>query len=406
MQNLRLFLVLVPFIFLACTSSEKKDTNMQKGTFAYDLAFLKNYHKDLIVLGEGEAQLILVPAYQGRVMTSTAEGEAGLSYGWINHDLIASGKFTDHFSAFGGEDRLWLGPEGGQFSIYFKKGKEFTFDNWYVPKEIDTEPFDLVSSNSKQAIFEKKMQLENYSGSSFEVRINRKVKLLDKDSILQLLNSVKLDEKVKIVGFESENIITNTGKNRWGKSSGLLSLWVLSMLKAADGTTIFIPYQQGDSAILGKEVTADYFGIIPSERLNVDSGMIRFKADGNLRSKIGISPRRTIPWAASYDVKNDLLTIANFSFDPVQTDYVNSLWKIQEEPFAGDVVNAYNDGPVDGKQMGKFYELESSSPAAALEPGQQMTHVHRTIHIRGDKKSLDQITRSLFDIPLDKISLQ
>lgn len=379
---------------------------MQKGSFAYDLAFLKNYHKDLIVLGKGDAQLILLPAYQGRVMTSTAEGETGLSFGWINHDLIASGKFTEHFSAFGGEDRLWLGPEGGQFSIYFKKGKEFTFDNWYVPKELDTEPFDLVSSNSKQAIFEKKMRLENYSGSSFEVRINRKIKLLDKDSILQILNGVKLDKKIKIVGFESENTITNEGMNKWGKSSGLLSLWVLSMLKAADGTTIFIPYQQGDSASLGKEVTADYFGIIPPERLNVDSGMIRFKADGNLRSKIGISPMRTIPWAASYDVKNDLLTIANFSFDSNQKEYVNSLWKIQENPFAGDVVNAYNDGPVDDKQMGKFYELESSSPAAALEPGQQMTHVHRTIHIRGDKKSLDQITRALFDIPLDKISLQ
>ena len=116
--------LLTPFIFLGCNSTNRKDTKMEKGTFAYDLEFLKKYHKDLILLGDGDAQLILLPAYQGRVMTSTAEGDAGLSYGWINHDLIASGKFTEHFSAFGGEDRLWLGPEGGQFSIYFKKGKE------------------------------------------------------------------------------------------------------------------------------------------------------------------------------------------------------------------------------------------------------------------------------------------
>lgn len=379
---------------------------MQKGTFAYDLEFLKKYHKDMIVLGDGDAQLILLPAYQGRVMTSTAEGNEGMSFGWINHELIASGKFTDHFSAFGGEDRLWLGPEGGQYSIYFKKGKEFIFDNWYVPKEFDTEAFDLVSSNNTEASFEKKMQLQNYSGSTFDLKINRKVKLLNRDSIRQLLKVVNLNKEIKIVGFESENSINNAGTNNWDRSSGMLSLWVLSMLKAADGTTIFIPYREGDTTSLGKEVTADYFGTIPLDRLKVDSGLIRFKADGNLRSKIGISPRRTIPWAASYDAINGVLTIANFSFDAEQKDYVNSLWKIQDAPFAGDVVNAYNDGPVDGKQMGKFYELESSSAAAALKPGQQMTHVHRTIHIKGDTKSLDLITRALFDVPLDAIGLQ
>jgi hypothetical protein len=104
--------------------------NMQQGTFAYDVDFLKRYHPDLIELGEGDARLVVLPAYQGRVMTSTAEGDTGLSFGWINHELIASGKFTEHFSAFGGEERFWLGPEGGQFSVYFKKGKDFVVDNW------------------------------------------------------------------------------------------------------------------------------------------------------------------------------------------------------------------------------------------------------------------------------------
>jgi hypothetical protein len=26
-----------------------------------------------------------------------------------------------HINVFGGEDRFWLGPEGGQFSIFFAK---------------------------------------------------------------------------------------------------------------------------------------------------------------------------------------------------------------------------------------------------------------------------------------------
>ena len=28
-------------------------------------------------------------------------------------------------NVFGGEDRFWLGPEGGQFALYFKAGDPF-----------------------------------------------------------------------------------------------------------------------------------------------------------------------------------------------------------------------------------------------------------------------------------------
>lgn len=223
--------------------------------------------------------------------------------------------------------------------------------------------------------------------------INRKIRLLSNAEIGLLLGGA-IQRDVKAVGFESENIITNEGENKWDKSSGLLSLWVLSMLRADDSTTVFIPYRKGDSTVLGKVLTDDYFGKVPSERLKVDSGLIMFKADGKLRSKIGISPSRTVPMAASYDNRNQVLTIALFSFDQLQKDYVNSLWKIQEDPYAGDVVNAYNDGPVDGKQMGKFYEIESSSPAAALAPGQQLVHTHKTIHLKGKREDLEYITKN------------
>src|SRR5688572_19034005 len=85
---------------MACGSRENQ--NMQqptspvyaKGSFGYDLDFLKEQHKDLVVLSDdsSKAQLIVLPAYQGRVMTSTAAGNEGASFGWINYDLIASGK--------------------------------------------------------------------------------------------------------------------------------------------------------------------------------------------------------------------------------------------------------------------------------------------------------------------------
>ena len=44
---------------------------------------------------------------------------------------------------------------------------------------------------------------------------------------------------------------------------------------------------------------------------------------------------------------------------------------MQKEPYKGDVINSYNDGPLaDGTQMGPFYEVESSSPALALKKGE------------------------------------
>jgi hypothetical protein len=177
------------------------------------------------------------------------------------------------------------------------------------------------------------------------------------------------------------------------------------MLNASSQTTVAVPYKQGDTSSLGKIVTDDYFGKVPADRLKVDSGLILFKADANHRSKIGVSPKRALPFVASYDAVNNVLTIAQFTLPGGVTDYVNSLWKIQDDPFAGDAVNAYNDGEIDGKQMGKFYEIESSSPAAALAPGKSIQHIHRTIHLKASKEDLDKISMKILGKPVDGIKL-
>ncbi len=379
----------------------------RKGTFGYDLQFLKQYHKDLILLGDGSdagAQIIILPAYQGRVMTSTADGNGGMSFGWINYDLIDSNKEEEHFHAFGGEERFWLGPEGGQFSIFFKKGDPFDFDHWYVPKAIDTEPFILVSSSKTEANFQREMNLKNYSGFEFNLMVNRHIRLLSKTEI-PLLLGFPLPENLQVVGFESNNSITNTGNTPWTKEKGLLSIWILSMFNAGNKTTIAVPYKQGNENDLGKLVTDDYFGKVPVDRLKIKNGIIFLNADANYRSKIGISPKRALPILASFDQVNEVLTIAQFSLPEFPADYVNSLWEIQENPFDGDVVNAYNDGFIDGKQMGKFYELESSSPAATLNVGESMHHVHRTIHLKGNSNELNEVTKTLLGIHLSEFSI-
>lgn len=378
-----------------------------QGTFAYDLDFLKKHHPDLVLLSDesGQSQVAVLPAYQGRVMTSTAAGPEGMSFGWVNHELIASGKPAEHINAFGGEERFWLGPEGGQFSVFFKKGLEQKFDNWFVPKALDTEPFTLASATKTEARFEKNMRLENASGTVFDLKVARNIRLLPKAKMDSLLGGA-LPAGVQIVGFESENTLQNTGTAAWDKKSGLLSIWVLSMLNASPGTTVAIPYRQGEEPGLGKVVTDDYFGKVPAERLKAADGLILFKADGKMRSKIGISPKRAMPVAAAWDADHQVLTIAQFSLPEGAEDYVNSLWKMQKEPFRGDAVNAYNDGPNDtGKQLGNFYELESSSPAAALKPGESLTHVHRTFHLEGAVADLDAVAKRLLGLGLDALKI-
>ena len=176
------------------------ETAYEKGTFGYDLDFLKKYI-DPIVLSDSKfkSQVILSKEWQGRIMTSTATGSKGKSFGWINYDLILSGEIQDHINVFGGEDRFWMGPEGGQFSIYFEPGATFDFEHWFVPKEIDTEPFDVIESGSDMATFRKAMQIRNYSGFNFNLVVDRTIHLLDKTNTEKEL-SLEIPDGVDFVG--------------------------------------------------------------------------------------------------------------------------------------------------------------------------------------------------------------
>jgi len=375
-------------------------TSFEKGSFGYDKAFLKKYHPDMVVLSEGDAAILVLPQYQGRVMTSTAQGDQGFSFGWINHDLIASKKSTPHFNAFGGEERFWLGPEGGQFSIFFKPKSEFVFNNWYVPPSLDTESFELVNKTNTEVQFNKNIHLINYTGTALDLKVNRKIKLLNRDTVAHYIGG-NMGATIKAIGFESENTVTNQGKLAWTKETGQLSIWILSMLQANDQTTVLVPFNKGDTSVLGKIVTDDYFGKLDTTRLKVRDGYLLFKADAKQRSKIGLSPKRAMAMAASFDAINKVFTIIQFTLPKGETDYVNSLWKNQLEPFKGDALNAYTDGPINGKQMGKFYELESSSPALSLAPGASQSHIQRTIHLKGSQQDLEAIAQKLFGVSLN-----
>ncbi|HUU11669.1 MAG TPA: DUF6786 family protein [Phycisphaerae bacterium] len=375
------------------------------GTFGDDLAFLKK-HTDVIVLSEASsaAKVAVVPQYQGRVMTSSAEGDGGLSFGWINRELIASGKSLPHINVYGGEDRFWLGPEGGQFAIYFARGVPFDLEHWFVPPAIDTEPFDIDQKVPERVALRREFSVTNYSGTVFKVGVDREVRLLVHGAAWKQLG-VEAVDGVQMVAYESVNCLTNAGTEPWKKETGLLSIWILGMFNPSPTTTIVVPIQAGPESELGKPVVDDYFGKVPAERLIVKTAVAYFSADGKCRTKIGVGPKRCKGILGSYDATNRVLTLVQFTFKEGVTEYVNSLWKLQDDPYGGDAANSYNDGPPEpgAKPMGPFYELESSSPAAALAPGETLEHVHRTIHITGPEEKLDPIARATLGVGLDEI---
>lgn len=406
-----LLILFLIFIITACVQNNQPENesnatpNFLEGSFGFDLQFLKQYQDDLVVLtnADSSAQVIISPDYQARVMTSTASGLEGKSFGWINHDLIAQQEFVAHMNAFGGEDRFWMGPEGGQYSIFFQPETEFTMENWQTPAPIDTEPFNIVNKAANEASFSKSFDLLNYSGNEFKVEVNRTVALLDKNAMADSLG-VSLPDELQAVAFRSTNSITNAGEEAWTKEKGLVSIWVLGMFQPTPSTTIVVPFKK-DIANNSLPLLNDaYFGKVPGERLSMQDSIIYFKGDGTYRSKIGISPQRAKSVLGSYDTKNQVLTIVKYTLPAGNTDYVNSMWELQDAPYGGDAVNSYNDGPLeDGSQMGPFYELESSSPAAALDAGQTLTHVHTTFHLSGSEETLNKIALQVLGVDISTI---
>lgn len=384
---------------------KKATTTFSQGTYGYDVAFFKDNNIETIELNDevSGSCVLIIPAYQGRVMTSSANGAEGASFGWINYGFISEGKISSQFNPFGGEERFWLGPEGGPWSIYFKPGDEQVFSNWKVPEEIDTLPFKVEEKSDTSAVFTKSFELVNYTGTTLKTAIERTVRILSKDEVESTLN-LSLDASLKFVAFESENILTNKGDIAWNETNGALSIWMLCMFNPSEEGVVFIPFKMGSAAELGKIVTDDYFGKVPSDRLIVKDGILFFKTDGKYRSKIGIPPLRALPLCGSYDPKSQVLTLLSYSQPEGPLEYVNSVWGRQDDPLSGDVVNSYNDGPVeDGSVMGPFYEIESSSPAAMLEPGARIIHTQRIYHISGDESDLNYITEKLFNVSIGEI---
>jgi hypothetical protein len=365
--------------------------------FKTDREFLSR-HRDILQLQTGEAKILICPSLQGRVFTSAAEGDDGFSFGWINYDLISSGKLLKHCNNWGGEDRFWLGPEGGQFSIFFPPGAKYDLSDWQTPAPIDSESWDLVENDGRRAVLNKSMELLNTSGNLLKAMAVREITVYSESEVRSALG-LEVSDHIKTVGFQSVNTLTNMNEFTWNRETGMLSIWILGQFISTEKTTIILPYKKVAD---GPLINDTYFGKIDNDRLKALDDVFLFKGDGKKRGKIGLGPHRVKSIIGSCDDKNGILTIVRFSFDATKKDYVNSMWEHQAEPFSGDVVNSYNDGPLpDGSQMGPFYELETSSAAANLNPGEKLVHEHATFHFKGNRDELENISKKLLGVGFD-----
>jgi hypothetical protein len=387
---------------LSCASRPLDAGTVRSGprTFDDDLALLQAHAPVIVLESPGGGRVAVSARWQGRVMTSAVEPH-GASLGFVNRTFIESGREGTPFDNYGGEDRFWLGPEGGQYGLYFAPGADFTMSTWQVPHAMQEGEWDVRSRDASHVTFARTMHLVNWSRAEFDVAVERTVRVLSGDETKARFGAAP-PAGAKWVAFETVNRITNAGTRAWTRDSGLLSVWILGMYAPSPDAHVLVPF---DPAGAGPIVRDDYFGKVPPERLVVREreGWLSFVADGEHRSKIGLSPTRARDAIGSFSAGSGLLTLVRTVRPASAPDgYVNSLWAQQPDPYGGDVINSYNDGPTaPGKpSLGGFYEIETSSPAASLAPGASLEHVHATLHAVGSAESLDGLARTVLGVSI------
>lgn len=374
--------------------------NHKKGTFGYDLKFLRDKDSSLVLLhtNDSAAQIIVSPKYQAKVFTSTATGLGGSSFGWVNYKAF-DGPADAHMNAYGGEDRLWLGPEGGRYYLFFKPGTSMEFEQWHTPPAIDTEAWNKETQTGQRVHMTKTASLINYAGTTLNMRLERTVEIVPRKVIEEILG-LSATPGIDQVGFKTTNAIVNVGAAAWDTTTGMPCLWNLDIFKPSPQCIMVIPFNPHAK---GKIATTDYFGPIASDRIRMNGGVLYFRADGKSRGKLGLPPGRARDIAGSYDPLSKVLTIIKYDVEP-SGKYLNQEWRPDRPIFSGDAMNAYNDGPLDdGTQMGPFYELESVSPAAFLKPGEKLVHHHSVFHFCGDPQALDGVATQLLGVSLKTI---
>ncbi len=380
--------VLILYLGFACQRGP------DEGTFAHDLQLL-NQVEDLLVLEDGNAMIAISPSYQGRVFTSTLGGLDGYSLGYFNRKRLQVEDARHSLSSLGGESRMWFGPEVGKFGIFFEPGTPQTDRTISISPDLDTVMFAIEEQSRRSVKSSSRMHIRNASGTIFSIDASRRITLLTRGEIETELN-ISLEEDLKTVAFSAETWIRNIGQDPWEKERGLLSIWELCCLHPSPRTTVIIPTRAHPDSV------TNYFTPLSESRIQIGEDMVFYRGDALYMNKIGIQAEFCPQVFGSYTPERKQLSIVKYSFQD-DSLYVNSQWG-HTNPYGGDVINVFNGevNPVLNRAW-PFYELETSSSARELNPGEDLHHIQSIFHFEGEIEDLDRIAQKILDISLADI---
>jgi len=389
-----------------CFSPWGKDPRAPGALSTFDAiaAFVEESGGAMVLEGDGNCRVLVSPGLQGRILTLKVG--AVESTGLVNATALVRGETDPQFNNFGGVDRFWLGPEAGPFGLYFEPGADFNRSVWKVPEAFDRGPFTVISHETGKIVMTRSMQVTNYSGTHFDLSVEREVGVL-LSKHLQADLGITLPQGIHYAGAYSVNVLTNTGAAAWRPQTGLVGVWILGQFNPSDRTVVIAPFRAGSEQKLGPRFNDDYFGkvsVATPDRLRVLGNVVLFRADARAEGKFGIHQERTTRLAGSIDFAQRLLTVVRFDVPRLPERYGNSTWvKNQPEPYQGDALQSYNSGvPGDPGKLAEvpFYQIESTSPVRPLAPGESLRHRHETHHFQGDLAKLSSIARRLLGVDL------
>ncbi len=380
---MRITCFLIVFVLFVCACSPSKENE-----YRYLLNALKA--KDVIELtsNEGRSRLIVSPWHQGKIIATTYDGLDANYNGWVNISAI-----EDSSKNIGGEERLWIGPLGSQFSFYFQQVTPLHDDNWKVPDVINKESYTVISKNKSSIELSKDMRLVNHIGTEFNFLVNRKINILSSNEIQENLH-FKILESSNYVAFETKHLLTNLDSIAWTEEKGLVGLWSAGMYQGTDDTIVIIPLiKNGNSSNI-----LTYLASIDSSRLYVKNNTLLFKADGKFRSKIGIPPEIAPNIYGCFSKTKQRLTIIQYKKEN-DSLYSNSFVDILDHPYKGEAIPIYNHSE-------NFYELESNGALKALKPNEVTSHWQRIYHFSDSDDNLNQISKNVLGIDLTECTLR
>lgn len=362
--------------------------------FDDDLTRLSKHFSPIVLKHQGRRVAVL-PEVQGRITHASTPEQDSVSIGWLDRDYLEQDSLPVK-GAIGGADRLWFGPDGGRFSVFFDPHADTAPENIRPPAALATDAFKVVSQNDQAVSLEHSFSFNNHLGFEFDVALARTVNLLGSDEVKSHLD-IAIPNTVQWVAYSSSNTVTNMGKQTWAAETGLFSLWVLGMFEPE--ATVVIPLRKP------LDKATNYFVPPSDDKVRIQGNTLFYNADAQLMNKVGVPPEHSTPVFGSYDERRKRLTIIKFTFDPQATDYVNAVWDWDAPPLTGEAINIFNDGPQanNGKPFGPFYEMETSSVALTLAPDERASHAHTTYHFVGDANSLNPIAKTLLGVEIEQI---